>query len=81
MFMDSKRYWASALNDSEYFDDLQDCIKYAAGLCKRMTDEGFKKSSCHVSIFDNAYGTLIGFVYVSRANWIRIDVNYNYLDL
>lgn len=79
--MDSKRFKAYALNDSREFDDLQECVKYAADLIKGLMDKGISKSHCHVSIFDNAYGTLIGFVFVRRGNWIRIDINCNYLDL
>lgn len=81
MFMDSKRYWAVALNNNAHFDDLQECVRYAAGLCKSMMNEGIKKSHCHVSIFDNANGTLVGFVFVRRENWIRIDVDSNLLEL
>ena len=79
--MDSKRFKAYALNDSREFDDLQKCVKYAADLIKGLMDKGISKSNCHVSIFDNAYGTLIGFVFVRRGNWIRVDINSNYLDL
>ena len=81
MFMGSKRYKAYALNDCIEFDDLQECIKYAADFCKGLLDKGFSKANCHVSIFDNAYGTLIGFVFVRRQNWIRIDIDSNFLEL
>lgn len=81
MFMDSKRFGVYALNESKEFDNLQDCIKYATDICKRMLNKGIEVSSCHVSIFDNASESLIGFVFVRRANWIRVDINSNYLDL
>lgn len=79
--MDFKRFKAYALNDSREFDDLQECIKYAVDLCKSMIDKGINKSNCHVSIFDNGYGTLIGFVFVRRENWIRIDIDSKFLDI
>lgn len=79
--MDSKRFKAYALNDSREFDDLQESIKYAADFIKGLMDKGVSKSHCHVSIFDNASGTLIGFVFVRRHNWIRVDINFNYLEL
>ena len=81
MSMDSKRYKAYALNGSREFDDLQQCIRYAADFIKGMLDKGFEKSNCHVSIIDSGDGTLIGFVFVRRGNWIRIDINANYLEL
>ena len=81
MSMDSKRYKVYALNQSIGFDDLQECIKYAADLIKSMLDKGINKSNCHVSIFENANGTLIGFVFVRRQNWIRVDINSNFLEL
>ena len=81
MSMDSKRFKAYALNDSREFDDLQECIKYAADFIKDLMDKGFSKSHCHVSIFDNAYGNLIGFVFVRRGYWIRIDIDSKFLDL
>mgnify|MGYP003409499761 CR=1 FL=1 len=80
MFMGSRRFKAYALNDSREFDDLQECIKYAADLVRGLMHKGVSKSNCHVSIFDNAYGTLIGFVFVRRQNWIRIDIDSNFLD-
>ena len=79
--MDSKRYKVYAFNQSIEFDSLQECIKYAADFCKGMQDKGINQSSCHVSIFDNTSESLIGFVFVRRANWIRVDINSNYLDL
>ena len=79
--MDSKRFKAYALNDSREFDDLQECVKYAADLIKGLMDKGISKSNCHVSIFENANGTLIGFVFVRRGNWIRIDIDSKFLDL
>lgn len=81
MSMDSKRFKAYFLNDSKEFDSLRDCIKYAADFCERMMNDDNNKILCHVSIFDNTSDSLIGFVYVRRHNWIRIDVNCNYLDL
>lgn len=81
MSMGSKKFKAYALNDSREFDDLQECVKYAADFIKGLMDKGVSKSHCHVSIFDNVNGTLIGFVFVRRQNWIRIDINYNFLEL
>lgn len=81
MYMDSKRFKAYFLNDSKEFDDLQECIKYAADVCKGLLDKGVSKANCHVSIFDCVSDTLIGFVFVRRANWIRVDINSNYLDI
>lgn len=81
MSMDSKRFKAYALNGSREFDDLQECVKYAADFIKGLMDKGISKSHCHVSIFDNVSGTLIGFVFVRRQNWIRIDIDSNFLEL
>lgn len=81
MSMGSKRFKVYALNDSREFDDLQECIKYAADFIKGLKDKGVSNSHCHVSIFDNANGTLIGFVFVRRQNWIRIDIDSNFLDI
>ena len=81
MVDDIKRFKAYALNESKEFDNLQECIKYAADMCEKMLDDGNKRISCHVSIFDNTTESLIGFVYVKRHNWIRFDINCNYLDL
>lgn len=81
MSMGSKKFKVYALNDSREFDDLQECVKYAADFIKGLMDKGVSKSHCHVSIFDNVNGTLIGFVFVRRQNWIRIDINYNFLEL
>lgn len=81
MSMDSKRFKAYALNDSREFDDLQECIKYAADFIKGLMDKDVSKANCHVSIFDCVSGTLIGFVFVRRGNWIRVDINSNFLEL
>lgn len=81
MSMISKRYKVYAFNQSIEFDNLHECIKNAADLCKTMMDIGVSKSNCHVSIFDNEDDSLIGFVFVRRGNWIRIDINANYLEL
>lgn len=81
MSMGSKRFKVYALNDSREFDDLQECLKYAADFIKGLMDKGVSNSNCHVSIFDNVNGTLIGFVFVRRQNWIRIDIDSNFLDL
>ena len=79
--MDSKRYKVYALNQSIEFDSVQESIKYAADFIKGLMDNGIGKSHCHVSIFDNASGTLIGFVFVRRENWIRVDIDSNFLEL
>ena len=79
--MDSKRYKVYALNQSIEFDSVQESIKYAADFIKGLMDKGVSKSHCHVSIFDNASGTLIGFVFVRRENWIRVDIDSNFLEL
>lgn len=81
MSMDSKKFKVYSPFVSVEFDYIQDCIKYAADFCKRMIESGCDLAICHVSIFDNESNSLIGFVFVRRGTWIRVDVNSNYLNL